>query len=97
MGAGERGDPGDDVDGKPAEITCHKLALPRVNSATQLQAQSANGFACCHSALNCPPRPVEPDQKAITGVLDLTTGEPFKLAPHQGIVARQRLAPSHVS
>ena len=97
MCVGERGDPGDDVDGKSAEIACHKLALPRVNSATQLQVQSANGFACCHSALNCPPRSVEPDQKAITGVLNLTTAEPFKLAAHQGIVAHHQLAPSRVS
>lgn len=34
---GERGDPGGNVDGKPAQIVCHELALPRMHSAAQLQ------------------------------------------------------------
>jgi len=56
---------------------CERLGADVGGIAVHIGARVA-GLAS--RALKCPPRSVEPDQKAITGVLDLTTAEPFNLA-----------------
>jgi hypothetical protein len=92
MCVGERRDPGDDVDGKSAEIACHKLGLSRMNSATQLQVQSANGFACCHSALNCPSRDGQTQPPARTTAAAPETAPP-PAVPAAPLNARSDQAP----
>jgi hypothetical protein len=95
--AGERADPGADVDRQAADAVTGKFDLASVAAGADAQTELANRCAQGLGAADGPRRPVEGRQQAIPGRVDVSAPVPFDLPAGQVVVAGKQIGPAGVA
>src|SRR3954451_21005633 len=95
---GERGHPRGDVQRHPAHVVAADLALTRVESGAQLDAQRLDTLDhCAGAAQRSRRRAVEDDQERVADRLDLLTVEPAEDLADGALLRGEQVAPAGVA
>jgi hypothetical protein len=88
------GDSSGDVHGESAEIVAPDLAFTAVEPGPDLEPEGTHRLVDGYRATNGPSRAVEACDEAVTSRRDFSSAGAQELAPNDGVVAVEKLAPS---
>src|SRR5581483_1868225 len=93
-GARARCDPRGDVHGDAAQLVAEPLALARMDTGADVDAEDAARVLDRAGAPDGAGGPVERGHEAVAGAVDLLAAEALELAADVGVVALEELAPA---
>ena len=95
--SGERCDARSDVDGNALHVAVDFLDLPRMEPATDLNAERSNCRGNRASAAHRASRAIESGKKSIAQRFHLVAAGSRKLPPHRGVMHVKQIAPAMVT